>query len=377
MNQQERVVRAIDAETGSKLSQSYLSQIESGARPHLTNTTRQLLAGFFKVHPGYLVDDPEGYSPELQSELRNVEDKLDLWLVDGAERFRRDPELKQALLAVARHENSRECLLLLESILETPELLPRLMEVLRPKREAATQSNEGAQTSNAETDTETWGATMNWESFYLICFLIGLGLERRLSPRRHGPLRRPRACAAHRARRSSAPRRDAHIRRAEQRNRSRKRALVERVLVDDFSLLVWRGRLSADALWQLCCRCRSCAGRVCAAWRAARLSFCSSQRCCCLMSASSRQTRPTLWAQWAMFLRPFAQEAQGEIMYEQLGARRSAPARSETGETFDKQDEVYVIAWEKGIAYVRRWMKPWATANRKGCPAGRRTGVPK
>ena len=32
---QERVI----AETGSKLSQSYLSQIESGARPHLTNTT--------------------------------------------------------------------------------------------------------------------------------------------------------------------------------------------------------------------------------------------------------------------------------------------------------------------------------------------------
>ena len=83
MSQQE-LVRAIDAETGSKLSQSYLSQIESGARPHLTNTTRQILAGFFKVHPGYLVDDPEGYSPELQSDLRHVEDKLDLWLVSGA-----------------------------------------------------------------------------------------------------------------------------------------------------------------------------------------------------------------------------------------------------------------------------------------------------
>ena len=127
------LVRAIDRETGSKLSQSYLSQIESGARPHLTNTTRQILAGFFKVHPGYLVDDPEGYSPELQSELRNVEDKLDLWLVSGAERFRRDPELKHALLTLARNEHSRECLLLLEAILETPGLAPRLAEVLRPK----------------------------------------------------------------------------------------------------------------------------------------------------------------------------------------------------------------------------------------------------
>jgi transcriptional regulator with XRE-family HTH domain len=130
---QQELVRAIEAETGSKLSQSYLSQIESGARPHMTNTTRQILATFFKVHPGYLVDDPEGYHPELQSELRSFEDKLDLWLVNGAERFSRDPELMHALLTLARNERSRECLLLLEAILETPGLAPRLAEVLRPK----------------------------------------------------------------------------------------------------------------------------------------------------------------------------------------------------------------------------------------------------
>jgi len=130
MSQQE-LMRAIEVETRSKISQSYLSQIESGARPHLTNTTRQTLAQFFKVHPGYLVDDPEGYHPELLSEVRNLEDKLALWLVSGAERFRRDPELKSALLTLAQNEHSRECLLLLEAILETPGLAPRLMEVLR------------------------------------------------------------------------------------------------------------------------------------------------------------------------------------------------------------------------------------------------------
>jgi transcriptional regulator with XRE-family HTH domain len=142
MNQQE-LVRAIEAETGEKLSQSYVSQIESGARPHLTNTTRQILAGFFKVHPGYLVDDPEGYHPELMSELRNVEDKLDLWLVNGAERFRRDPELMSALLVLARHERTRECLLMLEAILETPGLMPRLIEVLRPERQGTENREEG------------------------------------------------------------------------------------------------------------------------------------------------------------------------------------------------------------------------------------------
>src|SRR5208282_5160544 len=136
MTQQE-LVRAIRAElkaSGLKtsMSQSYLSQIESGARPHLTNTTRQLLAKFFKVHPGYLVDDPEGYHAELMSEARVLDDKLDLWLVNGAERFPRDPELKKALLALAKHPESRQCLLLMESLIETPGLVDRLVEVLRP-----------------------------------------------------------------------------------------------------------------------------------------------------------------------------------------------------------------------------------------------------
>jgi transcriptional regulator with XRE-family HTH domain len=87
---QQEVVRAIKSELKQSISQSYLSQIESGARPHLTNSTRMLLARFFKVHPGYLVDDPEGYHTELVSDIRVHEDQLDLWLIEGAERFRRD-----------------------------------------------------------------------------------------------------------------------------------------------------------------------------------------------------------------------------------------------------------------------------------------------
>ena len=133
MTQQE-VVDAIRERLGQHISQSYLSQIESGARPHLTNSSRMLLAKFFNVHPGYLVDDPEGYHTELQSELRASEDKLDLWLINSAEQFRRDPEVCEALLAVARHEDSRKCLLLLEAILDTPNLVERLLQVLRPEK---------------------------------------------------------------------------------------------------------------------------------------------------------------------------------------------------------------------------------------------------
>ncbi len=45
----------------------------------------------------------------------------------------------------------------------------------------------------------------------------------------------------------------------------------------------------------------------------------------------------------------------GEMVYEQLGARRSVPARAEDGEAIPKQEEVFVVRYEKGIAYVRRW----------------------
>jgi len=133
MTQQE-VVRAIKKDLRKTISQSYLSQLESGARPHLTNTSRMLLAKFFKVHPGYLVDDPEGYSTELVSDLGALEDKLDLWLVGGAERFRNDPELHEALLCLAKHPDSRRCLRLMQLILENPGLTERLFEVLQPGR---------------------------------------------------------------------------------------------------------------------------------------------------------------------------------------------------------------------------------------------------
>jgi transcriptional regulator with XRE-family HTH domain len=140
MTQQE-IVRAIRDELGKTISQSYLSQIESGARPHLTNSTRMLLARFFKVHPGYLVDDPEGYSTELVSDVGVVEDKMDLWLINGAERFRRDLDLHQALVTIARHEDSRMCLVLLGAILGNPGLAERLLQVLKPPAERSLRND--------------------------------------------------------------------------------------------------------------------------------------------------------------------------------------------------------------------------------------------
>jgi transcriptional regulator with XRE-family HTH domain len=134
MTQQE-IVRAIRQELGkgASISQSYLSQIESGSRPHMTQSSRALLAKFFKVHPGFLVDDPDGYHTELTSDLRTTEGQLDVWLLQGSERFASDPEISKVLIKAAREKDTRRCLLLLGAILDTPGLAERLLEALRPE----------------------------------------------------------------------------------------------------------------------------------------------------------------------------------------------------------------------------------------------------
>jgi len=140
MTQQE-LLRAIRTETGASISQSYLSQIEGGKRPHMTQATRTLLAKFFKVHPGFLVDDPEGYHNELTSDLRTTEGQLDVWLLQGSERFAGDHEVSDVLIKLARDKDTRRCLLLLGEILNTPGLAERLFEALSP--EPATAGRAG------------------------------------------------------------------------------------------------------------------------------------------------------------------------------------------------------------------------------------------
>jgi len=132
MTQQE-LVQAASKELGKTISQSYLSQIENGSRPHMTQSTRALLAKFFKVHPGFLVDDPEGYHTELTSDLRTTEGKLDVWLLQGSERFASDAEVSEVLIKAAREKDTRRCLLLLGAILDTPGLADRLLEALKPE----------------------------------------------------------------------------------------------------------------------------------------------------------------------------------------------------------------------------------------------------
>jgi transcriptional regulator with XRE-family HTH domain len=132
MTQQE-MVKAVHQELRKSISQSYLSQIENGARRHMTQSSRALLAKFFKVHPGFLVDDPEGYHTELTSDLRTTEGQLDVWLLQGSERFVSDPEVSEVLIKAAREKDTRRGLLLLGAILDTPGLAERLLEALKPE----------------------------------------------------------------------------------------------------------------------------------------------------------------------------------------------------------------------------------------------------
>jgi len=141
---QVELVQGVRSELGKSISQSYVSQIESGSRRHMTQASRSLLAKFFKVHPGFLVDDPEGYHTELTSDLRTVEGKLDVWLLQGSERFAGDQEVSSVLIKLAREKDTRKCFLLMGAILDTPGLADRLLEALHPRAAANGYGRKGA-----------------------------------------------------------------------------------------------------------------------------------------------------------------------------------------------------------------------------------------
>jgi len=137
------LVKAVRKEQGKSISQSYISQIEGGSRRHMTQASRSLLAKFFKVHPGFLVDDPDGYHTELTSDLRTTEGSLDVWLLHASERFAGDPELTNILIKVARQKDSRKCFLVLGAILDTPGLADRLLEALNPRAGSNSHGKKG------------------------------------------------------------------------------------------------------------------------------------------------------------------------------------------------------------------------------------------
>jgi hypothetical protein len=52
---------------------------------------------------------------------------------------------------------------------------------------------------------------------------------------------------------------------------------------------------------------------------------------------------------------PIREAGTGEIIYSQVGSRRACAARSEDNVAIERDAEVVVTRYEKGIAYIRRW----------------------
>ncbi len=132
------VARLVQEEHSDKISIAYLSQIESGKRPHMSETTRDLLARFYKVHPGFFVSDPLDFDSNVTS-VSMDEHRLDSWMFSGAHQFSLcDPELASALRDLANHEDSRSIILLMSELVRNPELVDRL------RRTATRQSSDSA-----------------------------------------------------------------------------------------------------------------------------------------------------------------------------------------------------------------------------------------
>jgi len=115
------VVRAMQRELGQSVSHAYLSQLEAGVRQHLSVRTRDLLARFFRIHPGYLVSDPPGYEAALTSGLAGGGDRLRTWLQGGAEEFAHEPPVAHVLQRLARATDPRGVLQLLDHLLDLPD----------------------------------------------------------------------------------------------------------------------------------------------------------------------------------------------------------------------------------------------------------------
>src|SRR5262245_25642215 len=127
------VVKLIREELEERISLPYLSQLERGSRAHMTNKTRLLLARFFRVHPGYLVDDPEAFHEALGSPVGGRAQTLGSWLRVGASRFRHDPLVSETLTRLAAHPEQRKAMRLLHAVLSRPVLMDRLVHALDVK----------------------------------------------------------------------------------------------------------------------------------------------------------------------------------------------------------------------------------------------------
>src|SRR5438045_4139091 len=117
---QMEVVKAMQEELHESISQAYLSQLESGKRVHLTASSRDLLANFFKVHPGYLVSDPPDYSTDLITDMETDTDRLATWLSASAAEWHAEPVIQSCFQNLAKLEHTARYSALFHQLMTLP-----------------------------------------------------------------------------------------------------------------------------------------------------------------------------------------------------------------------------------------------------------------
>jgi len=167
------------------------------------------------------VDDPEGYTPGLQSELRAIDAKIDSWLYAGAEQFTADPGFsvhfwssrsmkihagrfcswrrfsgppiwpsaseKSCIRAIIRTGAERQRSS--AAVCGSPQLSgvdPGRVEVATSR---ACVSNSSSRTATASCVGQVLRSRcrMTWSDFYLLCFLVGFSLSVLFVPGWCGP----------------------------------------------------------------------------------------------------------------------------------------------------------------------------------------------
>jgi transcriptional regulator with XRE-family HTH domain len=134
---QTEVVQAMREELNESISQAYLSQLESGKRVHLTSSSRDLFARFFKVHPGYLVSDPPDFSTDLLTDMAQDSDRLSTWLTASAEEWYAEPVVQDFFERLANVEDPRYYLALFRQLVDLPKAeLEAIVRDLHPNHAA-------------------------------------------------------------------------------------------------------------------------------------------------------------------------------------------------------------------------------------------------
>jgi transcriptional regulator with XRE-family HTH domain len=129
---QMEVVKAMQEELNASLSQAYLSQLEKGKRVHLTASSRDLLATFFKVHPGYLVSDPPDYSTDLLTDMEDDSDRLVNWLAAQTTEWAGEPEAQKFFEHLAANIDPRRYLSIFDVLMDLPvKQLEELVQTLK------------------------------------------------------------------------------------------------------------------------------------------------------------------------------------------------------------------------------------------------------